>query len=38
VYVTGAADMTNILDASSAIIERYSAANLTITVSCLSID
>jgi Flp pilus assembly protein TadG len=31
-------DMTNILDASSAIIAPYSAANLTITVSCLSIN
>ena len=31
-------DMTNILDASSAIIAPYSALNLTITVSCLSID
>jgi Flp pilus assembly protein TadG len=32
------ADMTNILDASSAIIAPYSAGNLAITVSCLSID
>jgi Flp pilus assembly protein TadG len=31
-------DMTNILDASSAIMEPYSSANLAITVSCLSID
>ncbi len=31
-------DMTNILDASSAIIVPYSAANLKITVSCLNID
>ena len=31
-------DMTNILDASSAIIAPYIAANLTMTVSCLSID
>jgi len=31
-------DMTNILDASSAIIAPYSAANLKLTVSCLSID
>ena len=32
------ADMGNILDASSAIIVPYSAANLKMTVSCLSID
>jgi Flp pilus assembly protein TadG len=32
------ADMTNILDASSAIIAPYSTSNLAITVSCLSID
>jgi Flp pilus assembly protein TadG len=31
-------DMSNILNASSAIIAPYSAANLTITVSCLNID
>jgi Flp pilus assembly protein TadG len=31
-------DMTNILDASSAIVAPYSAGNLTIVVSCLSID
>ncbi len=31
-------DMTNILDASSAIIVPYSASNLKITVSCLKID
>ena len=31
-------DMTNILDASSAIIAPYSDSNLTIVVSCLSID
>jgi Flp pilus assembly protein TadG len=31
-------DMTNILNASSAIIAPYSANNLAITVSCLSID
>jgi Flp pilus assembly protein TadG len=31
-------DMTNILDASSAIISPFSAANLTMTVSCLKID
>jgi Flp pilus assembly protein TadG len=32
------ADMGNILDASSAIIAPYSAGNLTMTVTCLSID
>lgn len=32
------ADMTNILNASTAIIAPYSAANLKITVSCLNID
>lgn len=32
------ADMTNILNASSAIIAPYSASNLKITVSCLSVD
>lgn len=31
-------DMTNILDASSAIIAPYSASNLAITVTCISID
>ena len=31
-------DMSNILDASSAIIAPYSSANLKITVSCISID
>jgi Flp pilus assembly protein TadG len=31
-------DMTNILDASTAIIAPYSAGNLAITVSCLKID
>jgi len=31
-------EMTNILDASSAIITPYSASNLTMTVSCLKID
>ena len=31
-------DMTNILDASTAIISPYSASNLKITVSCLNID
>lgn len=33
-----AADMTNILDASTAIITPYSAGNLKMTVSCLNID
>jgi Flp pilus assembly protein TadG len=33
-----AADMTNILDASSAIIAPYAAAKLKMTVTCLSID
>ena len=32
------AEMTNILDASSAIIAPYAAANLKMTVTCLSID
>ena len=32
------AEMTNILDASSAIIAPYAAGNLKMTVSCLSID
>ncbi len=31
-------DMTNILDASTAIIAPFSAANLTMTVSCLKLD
>ena len=31
-------DMTNILDASSAIVQPYTASNLKMTVSCLSID
>ncbi len=31
-------DMTNILDASSAIITPYSASNLKMTISCISID
>lgn len=31
-------DMSNILDASSAIIAPYSSSNLKITVSCISID
>ncbi len=33
-----ASGMTNILDASSAIVAPYSAANLKLTVSCLNID
>jgi Flp pilus assembly protein TadG len=32
------ADMTNILDASGAIIKPYSAANISMSVSCLKID
>lgn len=32
------ADMTNIFNASTAIIKPYSAGNLTATVSCLKID
>jgi Flp pilus assembly protein TadG len=31
-------DMSNVLDAASAIVQPYSAANLKMTVSCLSID
>jgi len=31
-------DMTNILDASSAIVSPYSASKLTMTVTCISID
>ncbi len=31
-------DMSNILDASSAIITPYSASNLSMTVTCLNID
>jgi Flp pilus assembly protein TadG len=31
-------DMTNILDASSAIIAPFSAANLKLTITCVSID
>ncbi len=38
VTTISATDMTNILDASSAIITPYSASNLTMTVSCLKID
>lgn len=33
-----ATEMTNILDASSAIIVPYNASKLTLTVTCLSID
>lgn len=33
-----ASDMSNILNASSAIIAPYSAAKLKITVSCVAID
>ena len=33
-----ATDMNNVLDASTAIIAPYSASNLKMTVSCLSID
>src|SRR5664280_3031066 len=32
------ADMTNILDASSAIIAPYSPGNLTMVISCLKMD
>jgi Flp pilus assembly protein TadG len=38
VTTISSADMTNILDASSAIIAPYSPGNLTMTVSCLKID
>src|ERR1700690_2494210 len=38
VTTVSTADMTNILDASSAIIAPYAAANLKMTVTCLSID
>src|SRR5450755_1966553 len=38
VATISAADMTNILDASSAIIAPYAAGNLKMTVSCLKID
>lgn len=31
-------DMTNILDASSAIVQPYSSSNLTMTLSCLKMD
>jgi len=33
-----ATDMNNVLDASTAIIQPYSASNLKMTVTCLSID
>lgn len=38
VTTISAAEMTNILDASGAIIAPYSASLLTMTVSCLKID
>lgn len=38
VSTINASDMSNILDASSAIISPYAASNLTITVSCIKID
>jgi Flp pilus assembly protein TadG len=38
VTTISAADMTKILDASSAIISPYATGNLKMTVSCLSID
>ncbi len=38
VATISASDMTNILDASSAIIAPYSASKLKITVSCVNID
>lgn len=38
VSTISSSDMTNILDASSAIISPYSASNLKITVSCINID
>ena len=38
VTTISASEMTNILDASSAIIKPYSAANLNMTVSCVKID
>lgn len=31
-------DMTNVLDASSAIIQPYSTSNLKMTVSCMAVD
>jgi len=38
VTTISASDMTNILDASSAIVTPYSASNLRATLSCLKID
>src|SRR5664279_3461128 len=38
VSTISASDMTNILDASSAIVQPYSASLLKMTVSCLKID
>ncbi len=38
VTTISATDMTNILDASSAIITPYSAGNLKMTISCLKLD
>jgi Flp pilus assembly protein TadG len=38
VTTISSSDMTNILDASSAIISPYSASRLKMTVTCLSID
>jgi Flp pilus assembly protein TadG len=38
VTTISSSDMTNILDASSAIISPYSATKLTMTITCISID
>ncbi|AXK82801.1 pilus assembly protein [Pseudolabrys taiwanensis] len=38
VSTISSSDMTNILDASSAIISPYSAGNLRMTLSCIKID
>lgn len=38
VTIISTTDMTNILDASSAIISPYSASQLQITLSCINID
>jgi Flp pilus assembly protein TadG len=38
VTVISSSDMTNILDASTAIISPYSTSKLSITVTCLNID
>ncbi len=38
VTTISSADMTNILNASSAIIQPYSSSNLAVVVSCLNID